>query len=398
MKKIFNLCLLAILSLAGVGLSSCDGEKDLVVIDEELPIKADNIYMVGDATPAGWSIDNPYAMTRDSTDKYIFAYDGNLNVGEMKFPLKPGDWSGTFLYAPASGTKINKQGCESDQFAMRQGGNDDKWKVEEAGHYRLTFDLRAHTFKAEYLGAPVKVIEPYKADGLYLVGDATPAGWTPENGTPCAQQDDYTFVYEGPLTVGEMKLTVDPTAGWGGTWVHSPEGGTVINRQGVASADLDIHGGDPDNKWKVEEAGIYRLTFDLRTWKLKAEYLSEIPAGSFFTTHLYMVGDATLGQWSLGDATAFTQSKDDPYVWTYEGELLKGDFKCNVSRTQGFDQTFVMPAQAGVVIDQKGVSSDALAVHTNDGTDNKWSVQQAGKYRLTLNLRNMKIKVEHLSE
>lgn len=397
MKRLTHICLLALLALAGLTLTGCEGEKDLVVIDKELPIKADTLYMVGDATPAGWSIDSPYGFTRDAQDKYIFTYDGNLNVGEMKCPLKPGDWGGTFFYAPANGTKIGRQGCESDQFAMRSGGNDDKWRVEEAGHYRLTFDLRAHTFKAEYLGAPIKSVDPYKAAGLYLVGDATPAGWTPENGTPCTKKDDYTFVYEGPLSVGEMKLTVDPSQGWGGTWVHAPGEGTVIGKQGVASDDIDIYAGGADHKWRVEQAGIYRLTFDLRLWKLKAEYLGEVPEGSYFTTHLYLFGSATLGQWSLADATDLTQDATDPYLWTYEGELLKGELKCSVSKTQGFEQTFVMPAQGGVTINRQGVGSDALVAHAGE-PDNKWNVEEPGRYKISLDLRLMKVKVEYVGQ
>ena len=33
--------------------------------------------------------------------------------------------------------------------------------------------------------------------------------------------------------------------------------------------------GNPDNKWKVEDAGTYKLVFDLRNWTVSATYISE---------------------------------------------------------------------------------------------------------------------------
>lgn len=44
------LCLLFMQMLA-----SCDGEKDLKIIEGNLPIKTSTLFMVGDATPNGWT-------------------------------------------------------------------------------------------------------------------------------------------------------------------------------------------------------------------------------------------------------------------------------------------------------------------------------------------------------
>ena len=52
-----------IYALTGLSLASavcaCDSEKDLIIIDGDLPIKTSTLYMVGDATPNGWNIDSP---------------------------------------------------------------------------------------------------------------------------------------------------------------------------------------------------------------------------------------------------------------------------------------------------------------------------------------------------
>lgn len=53
------------------GLTGCDGEKELIIIDENLPIKTSALYMVGDATPNGWSLD---AATPSPPTAMILSY------------------------------------------------------------------------------------------------------------------------------------------------------------------------------------------------------------------------------------------------------------------------------------------------------------------------------------
>lgn len=55
--KISNI--ISILSglLLMAGITACEGEKDLIIIDGDLPIKTSTLYMIGDATPNGWSLD-----------------------------------------------------------------------------------------------------------------------------------------------------------------------------------------------------------------------------------------------------------------------------------------------------------------------------------------------------
>ena len=55
--------------------------KESMVMTEFTPYTG--IYMVGDATPNGWSVDNATAMT--AVDAYTFTWTGNLTAGELKF-------------------------------------------------------------------------------------------------------------------------------------------------------------------------------------------------------------------------------------------------------------------------------------------------------------------------
>lgn len=134
-------------------LISCDGEKDLVVIEGNLPIKTGTLYMVGDATPSGWNIDAPTALSPSEDDPLVFSYEGPLNSGEFKCPLKTGNWGGVFVMPVTNGCKISKTGIEVNTFSLMPTGQpDNKWKVVDAGTYKITFDLRNWAVSATYLG------------------------------------------------------------------------------------------------------------------------------------------------------------------------------------------------------------------------------------------------------
>ena len=70
--------------------SSCEDEKDLIIIEGNLPIKTSTLYMVGDATPNGWNIDMPTPLVASDADPLVFEWEGDLNTGEMKLCLTTG--------------------------------------------------------------------------------------------------------------------------------------------------------------------------------------------------------------------------------------------------------------------------------------------------------------------
>lgn len=152
MKPIYKFLSMAMLFFV-MTLISCEGEKDLVVIEGNLPIKTGTLYMVGDATPTGWNIDAPTALSPSEDDPLVFSYEGHLNSGEFKCPLKTGNWGGVFVMPVTNGCKISKTGIEVNTFSLMPTGQpDNKWKVVDAGTYKITFDLRNWVVSATYLG------------------------------------------------------------------------------------------------------------------------------------------------------------------------------------------------------------------------------------------------------
>lgn len=399
MKRIYQAVLYAALALvAPLALQSCDDAKDLITITDELPLKVDHLYMVGDATPAGWSIDNPTEMTKDSTDKFVFTYHGRLNVGEVKFPFGKGDWGATFAYAPASGTEINANGVASTAIDVRKGGDDNKWKVTLAGIYTLTINLRDRTIAAAYEGA--EPVEPIQSAWLTFIGDATPWGWNNDESVMEKFQKTsdapLQFTYEGHLNAGEFKLVYDQTdiAAWS-NYIQAPEKGVTLSRDGVSKQGMTI--GGTDNKWRVAEAGTYTLVFDLtaRTVSVTA-FTPDATRDPWATTSLYLIGGAGNG-WSIGDALALKPAGDHTFV--YAGALNEGTFKLMATNTGDFGTTdkdwFYAPA-AETAIGEGGAAADGIVAGDGTSADNQWKVTRAGNYVLTLDMAAHKLTAEYV--
>ncbi len=378
-----------------VTLASCDGEKDLVIIDGNLPIKTSTLYMVGDATPNGWSIDSPTPLTPTAEDPLVFTWEGTLNTGEMKLCLTTGSWDAGFIRPLSNGTEINSTPIVAATFQMHAGDPDEKWKVTEAGVYQLTFDLRNWNMSTAYLGGqPAPEIEPIVAEALFLVGDATANGWNIDAPVQAEKKSEFIYEYTGPLTGGDFKACTS-TGSWDVPFVRPASDGQKLTKDGFEE-DGFVYTTAPDNKWKVADPGIYHLTFDLEKWTVKGEFVEEIvnEKNPIETPTLYMIGDATPGGWSMDDATAFTVSSSNKYIFTWEGDLVTGSMKACLEPDGTFSCPFIRPASADVEISSNGVASPDFVYTT--APDDQWKITEAGRYRIVFDLENWKIAVTKL--
>ncbi len=107
----------------------------------------ENVWMVGDATPAGWDIDHPYQMTRDGSRPEIFYYDGYLGQGEMKCPLQNDrGWGCDYIMPLEGGT--HEDGDPTIQVVY--GGNpDNKWQITNPGEYHVEINTSLMTISFE---------------------------------------------------------------------------------------------------------------------------------------------------------------------------------------------------------------------------------------------------------
>ena len=149
--KIINIYAVLTVLLASFGFMSCDSEKDLIIIEGNLPIKTPTLYMVGDGTPAGWDIGNPFELTPTEEDPLVFTYEGPLYEGEIKLCLSPGSWDAPFIRPLVDQEPISSSNIDAATFQMHAGDPDEKWRVTQAGNYKLIFNLRNWTMSTVFL-------------------------------------------------------------------------------------------------------------------------------------------------------------------------------------------------------------------------------------------------------
>ena len=140
------------------------------------------------------------------------------------------------------------------------------------------------------------------AEDHYLVGGCTASGW--ESGewkrTPVAMVNvgENVWVWAGKLTVGEGdngRFKIPNSAdGWDGYW--APEQGTVLTSEW---SDLSTNGSG-DYKYCVAEEGIYRVTINTSTLKIKAEKLAEPSKDGDY----YLIGSVDDYYWYAGRVTS----------------------------------------------------------------------------------------------
>lgn len=105
----------------------------LNLMDNTITINRLKLYMVGSATPIGWSIDQSVELTEDGTDGCIFTYSGPMVSGEFKFPVNRNtDW-GQDMYMKTDDTHMY----------LHKGGaaDDNKWNITSDGNYTITANV-----------------------------------------------------------------------------------------------------------------------------------------------------------------------------------------------------------------------------------------------------------------
>lgn len=270
--KTINKFLSLIMLVMGFALTACESEKDLVIIEETLPIKTDVMYFLGDAAPCGWNNGAPTEFTKSEEDPFIFVYEGPLNKGEMKAMLAKGSWDVPFIRPGSEGLEVGQEGIQNQVFQMWSGDPDWKWKFTVAGMYRMEFNLKAWTYSITYLGELPK--DPIKVESLYVIGDGTPGGWSWDASVELTKESEYVFSYTGPLKAGDIKFSAEKSYDEHVKFVRPEVANEAITKTGVANNKI-VYTTGPDDKWKVKDAGQYKITLDLQKYTIKAEYLGE---------------------------------------------------------------------------------------------------------------------------
>ena len=89
----------------------------------------ETLYLIGDATPNGWSADNATEMIRE--DNGIFSWEGNLVEGDYKFITSQGEFLPSY----------NNDGEGNVIYRSSDDNPDEKFHITESHYYKMTVNL-----------------------------------------------------------------------------------------------------------------------------------------------------------------------------------------------------------------------------------------------------------------
>ncbi len=192
------------------GSNGISQESDIVSITVTLPEVGEeegpktNLFLVGDATAAGWNPNNNNtAMFRDPANDDLFYYTGYFNAGFVKF-LEGAAWAPQ--YGSENGTDLIYRATEADP-------DPPAIEITTAGYYSITVDLDSMTFS----------ISSYDASGadtystIGYIGTATPGGWDADTDmTQSSHNPHLWYANDIALAEGEMKFRANDA--WDVNW------------------------------------------------------------------------------------------------------------------------------------------------------------------------------------
>lgn len=252
---------------------------------------ADRLLIVGEAVWGGWSIDNSIVMFNSTENPDVFKATVNLNAnGTFKF-LTTTDW-GNLEYRAGDNDVTLAEGVASPLVSTEENSNDKQFKVSETANYDIVCDLTAKTIVVKKAGYQTS---PLKHTALWMVGSATPGGWSIGEGTMLVPTVDNPTVFKATVNLveGEMKIAVNNQTGFGQTfYLRDTTDDTKM-----------VFGGD-DNKWNITKAGKYDVTVDVVNMTISitetsSTGISSAESASNVTTALYDLGGNSVSSENL---------------------------------------------------------------------------------------------------
>ena len=309
------------------------------------------LYLIGNATPNGWSADEATEMRPVNNAPKSFTWSGTLSTGNFKFITTLGEFTPSY-----------NKGDNDHQLYLRENEDDpydEPFEITEAGVYTVTVNL---------ITMAVSIV---KGEGpeygeLWVVGN--PTGWNFEPMT-VSPLDPFVFQYHADLSDGgEFKIgTVE------GSWDAEFLRPVVDQTPEGIDLDVDKWAGDPDYKWDIS-GDVYKIKLDTRAMKIDI-----VPFSPY--EMIYLIGDATPNGWDMGGATAMTATAD-PYKFSWTGSLTSGELKFSCDKQDDWNGAWFIAAEDSKT--PTGQEEQMVYSYPGAGVDYKWKIPEAGTYRIEL--------------
>lgn len=334
------------------------------------------LYLIGQAMPNGWSADNAEAMKR--TDNGIFTWSGTMHVGEYKFITTLGSFYPQYV-DDGNGSPVLRSG---DDDPVQDRNFQITEEAEEGYEYKIDVNLLAGTLTVSQVAA-----DQARFEELFFVGGMTNWGFEAMTMDVVDRNLFRLGRYIGPSTGGDYgEFKFGTQKGWD-NMLMAETANAPYTSTGMAF-------GGEDRKWLLQDSECdkaYKICVDVREGKERM-LMSE------FTPYetIYLIGEAAPGGWSMDDAVAMTADASDPYTFTWTGTLGTGELKFTCDKQSDWMGAWFLASEDGktptgeeeqmLFIDK---SSAACAAQYLDiavgGIDQKWKIQEAGTYTITLN-------------
>ena len=203
------------------------------------------LYLIGDATPNGWDLGRATSMLIDMNRFSSFSWTGQLHKGEIKLLTTHEDWFPCYVRDTTDEQRMVYRPTEETY-------PDFKWYIAKTGNYRIEADIDSLTMHITYLGG-----EAYSH--IYMIGDATPGGWSWDQLTELQHPEPNVFTYEGTLSAGEIKFPTEIKSDWTGEMIYAP----TPNCEPSANGTFEIRAGGDDNKWVIPSSGDWSIRINL---------------------------------------------------------------------------------------------------------------------------------------
>lgn len=314
----------------------------------------DHMYIVGDATPGGWDLNNLTEMNYISDAE--FEWTGWLNPGDVKF-ITGNDWGCTQYGAD----DFDKSLTRNTVFTATQLGEDKKFKLTEETKGWYTLHINTAEMK-------ISTYPRY----IYPVGGGCEAVWDLNyNNATLTETGLGTGIYTGTVELKhndeqnpELKFNcardwsvfVGPEEDWDGAHDIS----------GVGTYKAKMYTSDDHKFWVLDAGfGTYHVSLDLNnnklylvpeqvTFKMHASEAAKIAMDN--DVSFYWWNDLGSGEWSVSESdgwyTAIVTNAYMPINYLWHGK----DWNSKTGDQKNFDQGFVqnttvIAAYNGKIID-----------------------------------------------
>lgn len=214
---------------------------------------------------------------------------------------------------------------------------------------------------------------------LFIIGNSTPYEWDLDMAQALLSTTGNPTVYTGTIYLKggeEYTFKFMEAHEWGSTEYGVPASveSTVVNGNfQLSSGTLD----DGYQKMFVTENSNYDITIDIKNLDANIT-LSEYQETEINYCSLFLVGNATPGDWSVENGTALYQSVNTPYEYSTTVNLkANGSFKIATALrgAGGWNAKYFYFKDA----------DDAGKISTDDTDDRQWSVEEDGDYTVSVN-------------